>query len=433
MIERQRGRDLMPSDERVSALFRSAEPRAEAMAEGEVSDSVLLRRFIDHWDQAAFRELVCRHGPMVLGVCKRILADADAAEDAFQATFLLLVRKACSVRKLGSVGAWLHGVAHRVSLEARGAALRRRAHLSLDPEAIGVDDHDSLDRDELHAALHEELGLLPEKYRAPMVLCYIEGLSHEAVARQLAWPIGTVRGRIARGRDLLGARLVRRGLVPSAILLALSLLPKTAVAVPVRLVETTVRSAARVAAGEGVAGGGVSGRVANLEERVGKAMHLTRLKWATAAALTVVASGVGVAAVLPAAVAFAEDTAKTMAELKKLKGTWVEIASEQAGEKKQAVEEHQIKFDGESFELIGFGEVAMKGTLKVDASKTPMEIDLKFEQGKVDGTTALAIYTWDGENLKLCAVHAGSGERPTNFTTKAGDHRMLMVFKRQAP
>src|SRR5215831_3890893 len=239
----------MQDDDQKGHLFRSSGPLSPARYGEETSDALLLERFIEQWDQTAFRDLVRRHGPMVLGVCHRILRDPHAAEDAFQATFLLLVRKAGSVRKRGSVGPWLYGVAQRVALEARGATSRRPVPAPLDLEVAGADDHDGLERDELHAALHEELGRLPEKYRAPMVICYFEGLPHEAVARRLGWPLGTVRSRIARGRDLLGARLTRRGLAPAAVLLALSLLPKAEAAVRPRLVEATVRAAMRVAAG----------------------------------------------------------------------------------------------------------------------------------------------------------------------------------------
>src|SRR6516165_12449077 len=261
MVNRRGGHDPMPRDDRKTSLSRSPEPFTVAGSEGEMSDASLLARFVDQWDQAAFRDLLCRHGPMVLGVCRRILRDPHAAEDAFQATFLLLVRKAGSVRKRGSVGPWLYGVARRVALEARGAASRRHVPAPLDPEVAWVDDHDGLERDELHAVLHEELGRLPEKYRAPLVICYFEGLPHEAVARRLGWPLGTVRTRIARGRDLLGARLTRRGLAPAAVLLALSLLPKAEAAVRPRLVEATIRAAMRIAAGEEGPRGDVPARV----------------------------------------------------------------------------------------------------------------------------------------------------------------------------
>src|SRR6516225_5762657 len=307
----------MPNDELMTSLFRSSGSFSPARDVEDVPDALLLDRFIDQWDQAAFGDLVRRHGPMVLGVCRRILRDPHAAEDAFQATFLLLARKAGSVRKRGSIGPWLYGVAQRVALEARGTTARRPVPTPLDLEVPGVDDHDGLERDELHAALHEELGRLPEKYRAPLVICYFEGLPHKAVARQLGWPLGTVRSRIARGRDRVGARLTRRGVAPAAVLLALGLLPKTAAAVPARLVEATVRVAARVAASERVTQGEVPARVADLEKKVRKAMHLTRLRWATAFALAVVVIGAGVTAGVSRALAAPDDAAKVKEELKK--------------------------------------------------------------------------------------------------------------------
>jgi RNA polymerase sigma factor (sigma-70 family) len=421
----------MPNDDPMASLFESTGPRTSAWYGDDVPDALLLGRFVEQWDQSAFRDLVHRHGPMVLGVCRRVLRDPHAAEDAFQATFLLLVRKAGSVRKRESVGAWLYGAAQRVALEARDVGSRRQPPVLLDPEAPAVDDHDGVERDELHAALREELGRLPEKYRAPLVLCYIEGLTHEAASRRLAWPLGTVRVRIARGRDVLRGRLFRRGLAPAAVLLALALLPKTVAAVPPRLVEATVRAAARVAAGEEVALGEVPGRVVDLEGKVRKAMVLTRLKWAAALALAVV-TGAGVAAVVPTALAAAADTAKVKTELKKLQGTWVDAYAEKAGEKLEDLGKHQLKFDGETFSTSDNGQVEEKGTIKLDPSKDPMEIDLRIMGGKHEGKTVRGIYAWDGADLKLCLGTVGSETRPTDFTTKPKD-RFLVVLKRQDP
>ena len=423
----------MVNNDQTASLSRSLEPLVPAWYGDEVSDVVLLDRFVEQWDQAAFRDLVRRHGPMVLGVCRRIIGDPHAAEDAFQATFLLLVRKAGSVRKRGSVGPWLYGVARRVALEARGAASRRRVPAPLDPEVARVDDHEGLERDELHAALHEELGRLPEKYRAPLVLCYIEGLPHEAVARQLGWPLGTVRVRIARGRDLLGARLIRRGLTPAAVLVVLSLLPRTAAAVPARLVEATVRAATRVAAGEKGPRGDVPARVVDLEMKVRNAMHLTGLKWATVISLAVIATGAGVAALVPRALAAADDAAKVAAELKKLQGTWLFASFEQAGVKKEVQgNEEQLKIEGESFSIWHDGHVEEKGKIKLDLSKDPMRIDLQFQEGKHEGKADLAIYAWDDANLKLCWVRDGD-KHPSEFATKPGDKCVLVILKRQDP
>jgi RNA polymerase sigma factor (sigma-70 family) len=422
----------MTSDDRKLSLSRAPQPFASARFAETPSDELLLGRFVDQWDQGAFRDLVDRHGPMVLGVCGRILRDPHAAEDAFQVTFLLLARKAGSVRKRGSVGPWLYGVARRVALEARGVTSRRQVPVLLDPEAPGMDEHNALERDELHVALHEELGRLSEKYRAPLVLCYIEGLPHEVIARQLGWPIGTVRGRIARGRDLLGARLSRRGLTPAAVLLALGLLPETVGAVPVRLVEATVRAAARVAAGEGVPRGEVPTRVADLERKVRKGMHLMRLKWATAFALAFIVAGAGVAALVPRAVAAAEDAAKVEAERKKLQGTWVVVSLQEDGAEKQANGHLQLKIDGETFTMLDGDRLTGKGPFTLDPSRDPMEMDLKFREGKERGKTGLAIYAWDGANLKFCGADSKE-KRPTGFTTMPGDDRILLILKRQGP
>jgi RNA polymerase sigma factor (sigma-70 family) len=153
----------MANNDQTASLSRSLEPLVPAWYGDEVSDVVLLDRFVEQWDQAAFRDLVRRHGPMVFGMCRRILRDPHAAEDAFQATFLLLVRKARSIRKRESVGPWLHGVAQRVAREARGIAVRQQKRAILGPAVSAVGNHDDLERDELYAALHEELGRLPEK------------------------------------------------------------------------------------------------------------------------------------------------------------------------------------------------------------------------------------------------------------------------------
>lgn len=170
---------LMLNDVQMPSSYQPMKPLTPA----EVSDGELLTRFVDQWDHEAFRDLVSRHGPMVLGVCRRLLRDAHAAEDAFQVTFLLLIRKAGLIRRRESVGSWLYGTAHGVAFEARRAAPPKEVALDLVPEVSAVDGGHGLDHDELHVALHEELGRLPGKYRGPLILCYIEGLSHEAVAR----------------------------------------------------------------------------------------------------------------------------------------------------------------------------------------------------------------------------------------------------------
>jgi RNA polymerase sigma factor (sigma-70 family) len=215
-----------------------------------VPDAQLLERFVagrDEAGEAAFRALVERHGPMVLRVCQNVLGDRHDSEDAFQVTFLVLARNAGSIRKQRSLGSWLHGVAHRVALRAQTAARRRRIHerkvlTRLETATPGAEPGEDL-RDQA-AALHQEIAHLPEKYRAPIVLCYLQGMTHDQAANEMGWPVGTVRGRLARARDLLRARLTRRGLALPAGLIAAGSLPELAsAAVPAALVEATVRAA----------------------------------------------------------------------------------------------------------------------------------------------------------------------------------------------
>ncbi len=206
-----------------------------------MTDADLLERFVTAHDEAAFEGLVRRHGPMVLGLCRRALRDDHAADDAFQATFLVLVRNARTIRKRDSLASWLYGVALRVTRKAKvGAKQRELVHHGEATVPIGPEA--DYDRSEVRPIIHDEVDRLPEKYRAPIVLCYFEGQSHEEAARQLDWPVGTVKGRLSRARGILQSRLVRRGLALSLGLVAF-LEDEATAAVPETLVESTVQSA----------------------------------------------------------------------------------------------------------------------------------------------------------------------------------------------
>jgi len=266
--------------------------RAGLPPEGDATDAQLLALFIRQRDEAAFAALVRRHGPMVLGVCRRVLGGVHDAEDAFQATFLVLVRKAASLRNRTTVGNWLYGVAHRTALEARRALVRRRtreARAAVRPETPAPEAGE-----ELRELLDRELGRLPDRYREVIVLCDLEGRGRQEVARALRCPEGTVASRLARARTLLATRLTRLGLPLAGGVMAASLAQDATAAVPEGLVASTVRAAGVTVAGKAVAGV-VSSQVVALTEGVLRAMLLNRLQVLTLALLLALAGlGAGV-------------------------------------------------------------------------------------------------------------------------------------------
>src|SRR5262245_12953330 len=180
----------------------------------DLGDGPLLDRFLARRDGEAFAALVRRHGPMVLGVCRRVLRDGHTAEDAFQATFLVLLRRARTLDRRRSLAGWLYTVAYHIALRARTDAERRRRTEAAagGPHTQGPAEPQAEWRwRELRPVLDEELDRLPEQCRAPVVLCYLEGRTNEEAGRLLGWPVGTVKSRLARARDLLRTRLARRG------------------------------------------------------------------------------------------------------------------------------------------------------------------------------------------------------------------------------
>jgi RNA polymerase sigma factor (sigma-70 family) len=270
---------------------------------GTLTDGELLGLFIERRDDAAemaFSAIVERHGPMVLRVCRAILRDEHDAMDAFQACFLILVDRASSIRDRGSVVSWLHGVALRVAACARASVIRRQGHERRAAGRAAADYIPAQIEPDLAPALHEELARLPDRYRVPIVLCHLEGLACEEAARYLRLPVGTVKSRLARGRERLRSRLIRRGLVPSALLLKSVFSGGAAsAAMPSTVVISTVRMATQFATG-GPASGVVPMAVGLLTEGALKAMNWSRLKGfaqAVMAAAVVMACAGGVARV----------------------------------------------------------------------------------------------------------------------------------------
>jgi RNA polymerase sigma factor (sigma-70 family) len=268
--------------------------RRAALREGGPTDGELLEGFLAVGDEAAFAELMYRHGPMVLGVCRRVLGNAHDAEDAFQATFLVLARRAAAVRPRDLVGNRLYGVACRTALKARTAAARRRARERQVPDVPTTEPAAEAVWRDLQPLLDEELNRLPDRYRVPVVLCDLEGRSQREAARQLGWPDGTLATRLTRARRLLAQRLTRRGVALSAGAVALMLTQQAAASVPAALAANTVQAAALAAAGKAVTAV-VSAEVVALTQGVLQAMFLTKVKSALIVLILVGVLGAGTA------------------------------------------------------------------------------------------------------------------------------------------
>jgi C-terminal peptidase prc len=249
--------------------------------EPELTDRQLLNRFTAAGDKSSFTVLVDRHGPLVWGVCRRLLAHHQDAEDIFQATFLVLARKAPAVRWTDSVGGWLHEVAYRLSTEARFKSARRRFHeLQAGQQQTAARESRSATQ-ELCALVDEQLHRLPEKLRVPVLLCYLEGLTRDQAARQLNWSLRTLDRRLAQGRELLRRRLIHQGITLSAGLLVPVLTASAASA----SLAAALKSATVQAAGAFAAGDSATIASGSLAKAYLKGMTMVRWKWAAVVCL----------------------------------------------------------------------------------------------------------------------------------------------------
>jgi RNA polymerase sigma factor (sigma-70 family) len=277
------------------SVVRHLRRAALAAAGDDLTDAQLLGTFLAHRDASAFEALLRRHGPMVWGVCRRVLGEADA-EDAFQATFLVLVRKADSVRPRRQLGGWLYGVACRTTMKARAMSAKRKAkerQAACERCARGP-AHAA--RSELLDHLDVELARLPEKFKEPVILCDLEGKTRKEAARLLGVPEGTICSRLATARKLLAERLSRHGAaLPCGALAALLSASSASAGPPKELLAGTGEAAGRLAAGEALSAGAFPAAVVALTEGVVKAMLLSKLTgfWAVALALCVGVGAVG--------------------------------------------------------------------------------------------------------------------------------------------
>ncbi len=281
------------ADAHAGSILRYLRQLPDAGATAELSDGQLVQRFVTHREEAAFAALVQRHGRLVWGVCRRLLHREPDAEDAFQATFLVLTRKAASIRKHESVASWLYGVAYRIARRLRQSSLTRREHEKRAGALAVKNTASETAWRELQTLLDDELQRLPEKYRAPFVLCCLEGKSKHEAAQELGGNEGTVSSRLARARQQLQKRLTSRGVSLSAILCGTALAQNTAsAAVPATLLDATVR--ALVQGGGNQAGGMLSAPVVALADAAIKSVLFPKLTLVTVFLLATGMAGLGV-------------------------------------------------------------------------------------------------------------------------------------------
>jgi RNA polymerase sigma factor (sigma-70 family) len=441
--------------EALGSVLRYLRHVAETHEARDQTDAELLGRFRAQRNEAAFTLLVQRHGPMVMGVCRRLLGEHHGAEDAFQATFLVLCRNAASITTGGSLAAWLHGVARRVAGKARRRAIRQREQErrpAVDARAGPVDERAW---DDLRLVLDEELGRLPEKYRAPVVLCYFEGKTNEQAARELGCPKSSLSWRLGRARGLLRERLVRRGITLSAGALAAVLLGQTATAgPPARLVISTVEAATRFAAG---GAGAVPAGVAALTKGALKTMFPTKM--ATAAVLVAgwLGGSVLVAHRVPAGDGPAGPPSRAPAparmnpffalpatapagaaggDREALQGAWECESAELDGKALPAdeVKKMRVVVEDNRMVILPGGEFE-RLAFEVDAAETPRVLRVTPTEGKDKGRTTPVIYDVDptAGTLKLCFDTKEGKKRPTEFAGKPGTGMVLLTFRREAP
>jgi RNA polymerase sigma factor (sigma-70 family) len=409
------------------------------------SDRQLVERALAGRDDAAFGAIVHRHGAMVYRVCWRVLQHPQDAEDALQATFLVLAQKLRSVCKHASLASWLHGVAHRVALKARAksAARRRREQQASRPDILPPND---VTWGELRSALDFELSQLPEQWRLPLILCYLEGRTQDEAARELSWSKSTLRRRLEEARDALGSRLEGRGIVWCAALSTVLISDCLSSAAPApAVVAATVQAGAGVAAGKSLILA-TSARVAALTEGVMKTMCVSKFKMvaglllvvgcACAAAFAQVGGPAAeVRATVGAGRAGVLDTggagAAPRSDADKLKGVWKVVRHVIDGEElKERKGDRVLRMyfsNGTVHEM--FGEhVAEVYSFTLDEKEKPPTIDLTSDR---HGTIE-AIYRMKGDELTICRPIRGKEGRPTAFASAGGSDLELLVLKRDA-
>jgi len=283
------------------AALRQIQRLFEAGTVAGLTDGQLIERFLSTRDEGAFAALVGRHGPMVLAVCRSVLKDSPEVEDAFQATFLVLFRRAGTIWRRDAVGGWLHRVAHRVAVQASLDRSRKNSLMGHLDDLSALVAREETPRDEdWRAPLHEEVARLPEKFRLPVVLCYLEGKTHAQAAFELRWGEATVRRRLARARDLLRSRLTRRGVALTSGGLSAALAREASAAVPPGWIDALTQFAGRLATGEAAVRGAASAAAARLAEALVRSLLVGQVRSLATLAALLVAAGLVAPHLVPA-------------------------------------------------------------------------------------------------------------------------------------
>lgn len=457
---------------------------------GSLSDAQLLEAFIERRGQGAFRALLERHGAMVMGVCRRILRNHHDAEDAFQATFLVLARKAASVVPRRLLANWLYGVACRTAMKANSSACRRRLRerqVSDMPEPQTA-DHQLWS--ELETLIDRELSRLADKYRAPVVLVDLQGKTRKEAARTLHIAEGTLSSRLAKARSLLAARLARHGYALPVGSLVL-LLGAASPAIPATILAATAEAAALSTTGAAVAGL-ISPKAAALTEGVLKAMFLAKLKVVPGLIAGVLCLFLGVQIFFwctqssarsvpvalpdwaghdsadpflgaefgpalddperkdeppkeepkaakkpegktePAKEPAKGEPAKTPAGAKtELEGVWERVTAVRHGEKLDVPKGTILTIKGDRFELLAGNKRVTIGTFTINRDKDPKEIDVTYSEGDFTGKVIRGIYLLDGDQLQFRGPGTVDDDRPIQFVTSDQSRGFFSVYRRK--
>jgi RNA polymerase sigma factor (sigma-70 family) len=404
----------------------SPDPAPAENTADAAGDRLLWDRYVARGDQTAFAALVERHGPMVLGVCRRVLRHTQDAEDAFQATFLVLAHKARAVNRPELLGPWLYGVAYRTALKARGRAGTRQ------PERLRSDvparpSTGSVEAD-VRAVLDEELGRLPEKYRAPLVLCYLEGQSTEDAARALGCPRGTVLSRLARGRDRLRRRLERRGLIlaGAAVTVVLSGGSPAAAEIPRGVVESLGR-------GPAAASPAVCALLQDVTHGMRREQLLIRAVYGLAVLGVLAALGIGYG-LRPG-----HDAGKAAApaDPDRLQGNWRLVTVRVSGREVRPAD-YRIQWLVVRGDRISFGGRGQprEATFRVDPAANPKSIDLNYRNDDPMGNMGMVeslegVYELEGDNFVLCQSEMAGTGRPNSLASPPDSGLVLMTFRRE--